>query len=266
VALASQNAEQSGSDALKRGWQIATVCLLAFASFTLLIGVLGAAWLNSRPLPLQDKLGPGPGFFPMWLSILALVLGVLLLLEVSRQPSDDVLPYPVPSRETAAKALGALLVMAIAGWKYPTFPLLEKIGIGSELIRGGLATVLIGGAALGLTIWPNQQDELSENGAILRIAAVIGLLMLAAALLDTMGFRFSAAVFTGLLLIALGARSPKILIPFVLCASLGVFYVFYNALKVPLPIGPYDWVLKPLEAAAIGVWSAVSGFLSFFTR
>jgi putative tricarboxylic transport membrane protein len=251
---------------LKRGWQIATVCLLAFASFSFVVAVFGISWLNSRPLPLQDKLGPGPGFFPMWLSIIALGLGALLFIEVARQPADDQRPYPAPSRNTAVKALGTLLVMAIAGWKFPTFTLLESLGIGSEAIRATLSAVLIAGAALALTIWPNQQSEMSDDAGALRIAAVIGLLMLAAALLDSMGFRFTAAVFTGLLLIALGAPSPKFLIPFVLFASLGVFYVFYHALKVPLPIGPYDWILKPLETAAIALWAAVSGFFSFFSR
>lgn len=251
---------------MKRGWLIATMCLLAFAGFTLITGVFGISWLNSRPLPLQDKLGPGPGFFPMWLSLIALALGGLLFLEVSRQPADDVRPYPVPSRDTTVKALGGLLVMAIAGWKYPTFPLLETIGIGSEIVRGGLSTILLAGVAAGLTVWPNRKPELSDDGAVLRIAAVIGLLLLAAAMLDPLGFRLTAFVFTGLLLVALGAPSLKILVPFTLAASLGVFYVFYYGLKVPLPVGPYDWMLKPVETGAIALWSAVSGFFSFFTR
>jgi hypothetical protein len=130
------------------------------------------------------------------------------------------------------------------------------------MARTTVSSVMLVGAALALAIWPNREAELSDNGAVLRIAAVIGFLILATAMLDPLGFRVTAFVFTGCLLVALGARSLKVLVPFTLMASLGVFYVFYHALKVPLPIGPYDVWLRPLETVAITAWMSISSLLS----
>lgn len=55
---------------MKRGWQVATVALLVlFALFA----------YESLQLSLHDALGPGPGFFPFWLSVLGGILGALLV-------------------------------------------------------------------------------------------------------------------------------------------------------------------------------------------
>lgn len=254
---------------MKRGWQVATLGLLLFAGLMLVIGLFGASFINARPLPTKDTLGPGPGFFPMWLSILALTLGAVLMVEVSRQPSpsaDEAAPFPVPDRATIKKlGLLAALVLMVA-WKFPEFPLLQKIGVSSEILRGFLASVIAAGCGVALAMLPSQHDEMSDNGALLRIASVLGLLTLTAGALDPLGFRFSALLFTGLLLYALGIKSPLTIAVFALTAGLGVFYVFYHALSVPLPIGPFDWVLKPVEIAANSLWSAIRSILSFLLR
>lgn len=236
---------------MKRGWQIATLGFIVFAGLALVIGVWGASFINARPLPLKDALGPGPGFFPMWLSILALLLGGLLFLEVTRRPAEvgDGSPYPQPDPAVARSLFPILAVLALVAWKFPSFPLLERIGVGSEVVRAVISSVLAAGSALALVILPQRHGEMSDNGAVLRIGAVLGLLLLAAAALDPLGFRLTALLFTALLLPALGARDLRIIIPFVFAASLGVFYIFYHQLKVPLPIGPYDGIFKPIEAA-----------------
>jgi putative tricarboxylic transport membrane protein len=149
---------------LRRGWQIACLCFAALFAF--------AIWKASA-MRLQDTLGPGPGFFPLWLGIIGGVLAIVLLVEVSRQP--------------------------YAG--------------------------------------PSLADLVPEKSASLRILMVLALLGAAALAFEPLGFRLTAAGFTGLLLLALGARSLLIGVPFVLAASLGVFHVFYHWLKVPLPIG-----------------------------
>lgn len=254
---------------MKRGWQIATLGLIVFAGLMLVIGLFGAPFLNARALPTKDTLGPGPGFFPMWLSLLALALGAALLVEVSRQPApgaDETAPFPVPDADTTKHLclLGVLVLMV--AWKFPDFPLLAKIGVSSEIVRGVLATAIAAGCGLALARLPSQHPELSDNGALLRIAAVLGLLVLAAGALDQLGFRFTALLFTGLLLYALGITSPRAIALFSLTAGLGVFYVFYHALSVPLPIGPFDWALRPLEIAANSLWSAIRTILSFLTR
>ena len=60
---------------MKRSWQVASVALLAlFAWFA----------FESLRLSLRDALGPGPGFFPFWLSVIGGVLAVILLVQLHR--------------------------------------------------------------------------------------------------------------------------------------------------------------------------------------
>jgi putative tricarboxylic transport membrane protein len=60
---------------MKRGWQVAVaVLLLVFAFFA----------FESLRLSLRDALGPGPGFFPFWLSVVGGLLAVVLLMQVAR--------------------------------------------------------------------------------------------------------------------------------------------------------------------------------------
>lgn len=61
-----------------RAWRVASIAMAVI--FVVII-------YESFSLPLLDKLGPGPGFFPLCLSILGLVLAVLLFVEGSRAGS-----------------------------------------------------------------------------------------------------------------------------------------------------------------------------------
>lgn len=167
---------------MKLGWLVATVAFLGLFAFALWLAIWGLAPLNSRPLAMRDAIGPGPGFFPVWLSMIGVVLGTLLLLQTMRQPSAE----------------------------------------------AGTPSLVPEPAALG------------------RIAAIVLLLAGAAMALDPLGFRITAFAFTLLALVALGIRSPLALAIFALTASVGVFHVFYHWLKVPLPVGPFDHLLKPL--------------------
>ena len=64
---------------MKRGWQAAVaVLLLVFAFFA----------FESLRLSLRDALGPGPGFFPFWLSVVGGLLAVVLLIQVGRGRAD----------------------------------------------------------------------------------------------------------------------------------------------------------------------------------
>jgi putative tricarboxylic transport membrane protein len=58
---------------MKRGWQAATAALLVLFAFFA---------YESLRLSLRDALGPGPGFFPFWLSVAGGVLGLLLLIQL----------------------------------------------------------------------------------------------------------------------------------------------------------------------------------------
>jgi putative tricarboxylic transport membrane protein len=147
---------------VRRGRLVACVCLL---------GIFVAALVTSLDYSLVDALGPGPGFFPFWLSLIGAALTVAVLIQTAR------------SRDLAT-----------------------------------------------LSIPPNPQ-------AALQAGAVLVALMLAAALLEPLGFRLTMLVFIAGLLLVLGARSPSAIVLTALAGSFGVFHVFFYWLKVPLPIG-----------------------------
>jgi putative tricarboxylic transport membrane protein len=86
---------------MKRGWQGAVaVLLLVFAFFA----------FESLRLSLRDALGPGPGFFPFWLSVAGGLLAVILLVQVARGRADfetDTLKFEL---RAVALVLGGLVV------------------------------------------------------------------------------------------------------------------------------------------------------------
>src|ERR687891_391765 len=86
---------------MKRGWQAAVAVLLAvFAFFA----------YESLRLSLRDALGPGPGFFPFWLSVAGAALGVFLLFQLHRRPGGGergARGAGVPHRHAHAPSLSA---------------------------------------------------------------------------------------------------------------------------------------------------------------
>jgi putative tricarboxylic transport membrane protein len=85
---------------MKRGWQAAVaVLLLVFAFFA----------FESLRLSLRDALGPGPGFFPFWLSIVGGLLAVVLQVQVARGRAEfetDTLKFEL---RPVALVLGGLI-------------------------------------------------------------------------------------------------------------------------------------------------------------
>ena len=129
----------------------------------------GMAWI-ALGYSLSDALGPGAGFFPFWLGLLGVVLGISLLIQSFRNKTAAVVLLP---RGEGARRAGSLL----AG------------------------------------------------------------LLIAALILQPLGFRIAMLVFTAGLLLALGVRRPVAIVVFALASSFGLFHVFYYWLQVPLPIG-----------------------------
>ena len=74
-----------------------------------------------------------------------------------------------------------------------------------------------------------------------RTAALLGGVALAALLLQPLGFRLAMLIFSAGLLLALGVRRPVAIGIFSLASSFGLFHVFYEWLKVPLPIGAFGY-------------------------
>jgi putative tricarboxylic transport membrane protein len=95
---------------VKRGWQVASLSFAALFAF--------AIWKASS-LPLKDALGPGPGFFPLWLGILGGILALLLVLEVTRQHENGPsLAELMPDRDAKLRILAVLGLLALATFAF----------------------------------------------------------------------------------------------------------------------------------------------------
>lgn len=90
---------------MKRAWQITCLAFLGLAIFWLVL---------SFQYPYKDRLGPGPGFFPVWLSLMAGGLSMALLVQTSRAkkaPTDAT--ALMPEREGAIRIL--IILVSLAG-------------------------------------------------------------------------------------------------------------------------------------------------------
>ena len=100
---------------MRRGWQVACVCLL---------GIFLPAIATSLGYSLTDALGPGPGFFPFWLSLIGVALTGAILVQLARRKmlADITTEILLPSRQAALQA-GSVLIALIAA-----AALLEPLG------------------------------------------------------------------------------------------------------------------------------------------
>jgi putative tricarboxylic transport membrane protein len=104
---------------MKRGWQAAAaVLLLIFAFFA----------FESLRLSLHDALGPGPGFFPFWLSVAGGVLGVILLVQLHRGSEPEELKFDRAGLRAVGMVLAGLIaataLLEAAGFRIATLVLL----------------------------------------------------------------------------------------------------------------------------------------------
>jgi len=96
---------------LRRGWLV--------AAGTFLVLFAGTIYLSSK-LPLLDALGPGPGFFPLILALLGVVLSLVLLVQLVRQPDAAGVPDPdagddlVPDRSAMFRIVGIIVLLLAA--------------------------------------------------------------------------------------------------------------------------------------------------------
>ena len=136
-----------------------------------------------------------------------------------------------------------LALFCFGVWQSFLLPFGDKLGPGPGFFPfwlGLLGAVL--SVLLIFEVWRQPADKPEDRltpdvPAIRRILATVILLIAATVFLDTLGFRLTALVFMAVLLPAIGARSLIAIPIFSLLGSFGVFHVFYQWLKVPLPIG-----------------------------
>jgi putative tricarboxylic transport membrane protein len=99
---------------VRRGWQVACVCLL---------GIFIPALITSLGYSLTDALGPGPGFFPFWLSLIGIALtGGMLVQLVGGRTFADAAVEILPDRQAALQAGAVLVALSVSA------ALLEPLG------------------------------------------------------------------------------------------------------------------------------------------
>jgi putative tricarboxylic transport membrane protein len=109
-----------------------------------LLGVFAAALVTSLGYSLTDTLGPGPGFFPFWLSVIGIALTGAILLQVTLGPLlADAPGGLLPERRAALQGLGVLVALAAAA------VLLEPLGFRLTVLPF-VAVLLV---ALGARSW-----------------------------------------------------------------------------------------------------------------
>jgi putative tricarboxylic transport membrane protein len=121
-----------GGKPVQLGWKITSV----------LLGVLFALFLyQSTKLPLFDELGPGPGFFPLILGGLGMLLSVVLFVQVRARAAE----FGADSEATAVswksrfRVAGVVVLMALAAL------VLERLGYTlTALVVIPLVLILLG--------------------------------------------------------------------------------------------------------------------------
>jgi putative tricarboxylic transport membrane protein len=99
---------------MKRAWQIMCVAFIAVSAITILF---------SFGYPYEDRLGPGPAFFPVWLSLITGALSLALFIQTTWGESMvDLSATLLPDREGVWRIL--LILIALLG----CLALLEPLG------------------------------------------------------------------------------------------------------------------------------------------
>jgi putative tricarboxylic transport membrane protein len=102
-----------------------------------LLGIFLAALVTSLGYSLIDALGPGPGFFPFWLSLIGTALTIAILIETVRSRGMVAVEI-LPNRQAALQGGGVLIALAAAA------ALLEPLGFRLIMLLfiGGLLLTL----------------------------------------------------------------------------------------------------------------------------
>ena len=127
----------NGSAAGRLGWQIACLCLL---------GIFLPALVTSLGYSLTDALGPGPGFFPFWLSLIGAVLSAVMLAQVTLARTEEGVISLAPDRQVALRAIGVLIVLTAAA------ALFEPLGYRLTMLPFIVGLLLVLGARSAIAI------------------------------------------------------------------------------------------------------------------
>ena len=122
---------------MKRAWQIMCLAFVAAAILTL---------IGSFEYPYKDRLGPGPGFFPVWLSLITGGLSLALFCKVTWARKAPYSPgSPLPESRSGTIRIFIILVALIGSLVF-----LDLLGFRITLFL----FLLFLPPALGMRNWP----------------------------------------------------------------------------------------------------------------
>jgi len=130
---------------MKKAWLFSSIAFVALAVFSLYM---------SFQYPYKDRLGPGPGFFPFWLSLITGILSVLLVIQTARAKDEKFASESIrPKLEALLRIvyilgglLAVLLFLNLLGFRIILFLFLLVVPIALGARSWWIVTVL---AAIG---------------------------------------------------------------------------------------------------------------------
>ncbi len=142
-----------------------------------------------------------------------------------------------------AACLALLLVFAFFAFESYQLSLRDALGPGPGffpfwlgLFGAVLAVVLLAQLSLDRVDLGAAALAFDRGGVRNAVLVLVGLIV-ATALLEVAGFRVSVLLLLPYILLVLGVRNRVAIGIFAVAGSFGVYYVFFDVLKVPLPVG-----------------------------
>lgn len=120
------------------------------------LGIAGYFTYEATTYPYADDTGPGAGFFPVWIGMLGLAVGIGLLLTARQAAehldvaiSSTAIPRPIVGLTVVALTLAALGLETL-GFRITTFVLVLAL---MRLFRASWADAALTGAAASLLVF-----------------------------------------------------------------------------------------------------------------
>ncbi len=145
---------------------------------------------------------------------------------------------------TGLAILGIALCFAYGAWQMRYF---TSIGPGPGFFPLWLSIILGGlGVAMAVLATLSQPEPLPEDfapepGGILRVLALVAVIGGTALSLNTLGFALTLLLANLFIMVALGQRDARIILPVSFAGSFGAHYLFTKWLNVPLPAGMFGF-------------------------
>ncbi len=149
-------------------------------------------------------------------------------------------------REKAGDIVSALLLLAFAATMFGLtlgFPAPGQANDPGTAALPRIVAVGLGVLAGLQLLRPGKWEPMPRGRTVLRLIGIVGLLVVYAIMLETLGFILASTLFLLGAIILAGGRRPLYLVFIPPALSVVLFYVFYVLLGVPLPRGYVEGLL-----------------------